>query len=165
MPFLPDPLSRGAAIRDLPGAPAYSIGKAEPDSGPAEKVPYRLLSDPNPRSGSATLISFGNTSDWQKTLGFLFRLTEPKSDQNDMRPDWDPIKRVLTVYLAKGNISVVPLSSVTNIEDLKLMGIWQWLRDYIERVTVTDPQPQFLEPGSEKDRIAHVLQRAVEGGH
>ena len=82
-----------------------------------------------------------------------------------MRPDWDPIKRVLTVYLTKGNTAVVPLSSVTNIEDLKLMGIWQWLRDYIERVTVTNPQPQFLEPGSVKDRIAHVLQRAVEGGH
>lgn len=163
LPFLPDPLSRGAAIRDLPGTPTYSIGRAEPDSGPSKKVTYQLLNDPNPRLGSATLISFGNSGNWKKTLGFLFRLAEPESD--DMRPDWDPIKRLLKVYLPKGHISVVPLSSFTNKEDLKLMGIWQWLRDYVDRITVTDPEPQFLKPGSESDKIAHVLQRAVEGGH
>ena len=82
-----------------------------------------------------------------------------------MRPDWDPIKRILKVYLPKGHISVVPLSSFTNTEDLKLMGIWQWLRDYVDRITVTDPKPHFLQPGSENDKIAHVLQLAVEGGH
>jgi hypothetical protein len=165
LPFLPDPLSRGAAIRDLPGTPTYSIGRAEQDSGPSQTVTYHALSDPNPRNGSVTLISFGNVDNWKKTLGFLFRLTEPESDQTDMRPEWDPIKRLLKVYLPKGHISVVPLSSFTNTEDLKLMGIWQWLRDYVDRITVTDPQPQFLQPGSEKDKIAHVLQRAIEGGH
>ena len=45
------------------------------------------------------------------------------------------------------------------------MGVWQWLREYIERITVIDPQPQFLQPGAAVDQIAHVLQRAVEGGH
>ena len=50
-------------------------------------------------------------------------------------------------------------------DDLKLMGQWQWLREYIERITVSDPEPQHLIPGSDADRIAHVLQRAVEGGH
>ena len=163
LPFLPDPLSRGAAIRDLPGTPTYSIGRAEPDSGPSQKVNYQLLNDPNPRLGSATLVSFGNSGNWKKTLGFLFRLAEPESE--DMRPDWDPIKRILKVHLPKGRISVVPLSSFTNTEDLKLMGIWQWLREYVDRITVTDPKPQFLQPGSENDKIAHVLQLVVEGGH
>ncbi len=85
--------------------------------------------------------------------------------QNDLRPRWDPAGRVLTVFLPKGRIGTVPLTSYTATDDLKLLGVWQWLREYVERVTVTDPQPQFLRPGVDVDRLAHVLQRAVEGGH
>ena len=32
LPYLPDPLSRGAALRDLPGAPPGTIGKVTPDA-------------------------------------------------------------------------------------------------------------------------------------
>lgn len=165
LPYLPDLLSRGAAIRDLPGTPSGAIGKAMPNLGAAESVTYKMLSDPNPRAGSATMISFGEAGDWQKILGFRLTLDEPKPSQKDVSPNWDPAKRLLTVYLPKGQTKVVPLTSFTNLDDLKLMGVWQWLREYIEHITVDDPQPQFLLPGADVDRIAHVLQRAVEGGH
>src|SRR5207302_4843397 len=56
-------------------------------------------------------------------------------------------------------------TSYLSADDLALMGQWQWLRQFIERITVTDPRPEFLQPGGNMDRIAHVLQRAVEGGH
>jgi len=165
LPFFPDPLSRGAALRDLPGTPDGAIGNAIPDAGVAAPIDYQLLSDPNPRPGSATLVSFGETGHWQDTHGFRLVLAEPKINQDDFRPHWDPIGRVLTVFLSKGQTKVVPLTSYMSADDLKLMGVWQWLREYIENVTETNPRPPSLQPGSDLDRIAHVLQRAVEGGH
>lgn len=165
LPFFPDPLSRGAALRDLPGTPSGAIGRAVPDIGAEARVDYQLLSDPNPRPGSATVISFGDSGNWEQTLGFRFVLADPPPNQTDLRPNWDPAGRVLTVYVPKGQTRVVPLTSYMTPDDLKLMGVWQWLREYIDQTTDKDPQPAYLRPGSDADRIAHVLQRAVEGGH
>jgi hypothetical protein len=161
--YFPDPLSRGAAIRDLPGTPSGAIGRVVPDVGAATAVAYDFLSDPNPRPGSATLVSFGESGDWQKTRGFRFVLAEPAKNQKDLGPHWDPNGRVLTVYLPKGQTAVVPLTSYTSVDDLKIMGVWQWLRQFIEQITVTQAHPQLLE--FDADEIAHVLQRAAEGGH
>ena len=164
LPFFPDPLARGAALRDLPGTPSGAIGKAVPDAGVEARVVYNLLSDPNPRPGSATMISFDESGDWQQTRGFRFVLDDPIAGGADARPNWNPIERTLTVYLPKGRTSVVPLTSYMTPDDLKLMGVWQWLREYVNLLGA-NPGPAFLQPGSPVDRIAHVLQRAVEGGH
>ena len=165
LPYLPDALGHGAAIRDLPGTPSGSIGRPSPGSGAASKVDYEALSDPNPRPGSATLLPFGEGVDWEALLGFRLVPVEPKPGDTDPRPSWDPAARVLTVPLAKGTTATVPLSTYLRSDDLKLMGQWRWLREYIERITVSDPEQQHLIPGRDTDRIAHVLQRAVEGGH
>ena len=45
------------------------------------------------------------------------------------------------------------------------MGVWKWLREYVEHITVTNPEQLNLMPGTSVDKIAHILQRAVEGGH
>ena len=45
------------------------------------------------------------------------------------------------------------------------MGMWQWLREYIEFVTRQQPEDEFFRDVSIKDRVAHVLQLAQEGGH
>jgi hypothetical protein len=165
LPYLPDQLSRGAALRDLPGTPSSAIATIAPNGAAAAPIDYDLLSDPNPRPGSATLLRFGGGDDWQETVGFRFALEEPKPGEKDLRPTWDPAARLLTVFLPKGETAVVPLSSFVSADDLKLLGVWQWLREYIERVTITNPQQQFLRPGFAIDQIAHILQRAVEGGH
>ena len=164
VPYLPDALAHGAALRDLPGAPSGTIGRAKAGGG-ADKVDYEALSDPNPRRGSATLLSFGAGSDWQEMVGFRLAPVEPDPEDLDPRPSWDAATRVLTIPLPKGTATTVPLSSYVDSDDLKLMGQWQWLREYIEQITVSDPERQHLAPGSDADRIAHVLQRAVEGGH
>lgn len=165
LPYLPDPLSRGAAIRDLPGSTAAAIGKVEPGAGAPVPVGYQVLSDPNPRPGSALLIDFDTQPDWQQTTGFRLALSEPQGAAADVRPQWDPARRVLTVFLPKGQTAVVPLSSFMTTDDLKLMGVWQWLREFVERIAILQAQQQQLLPGFPADRIAHVLQRAVEGGH
>jgi hypothetical protein len=164
LPYLPDVLSAGAAIRDLPATPAGTIGEALPGGAPG-KVEYRQLPDPNPRPGSATLVAFDEGGDWKSVKGFRLVLGEPAPGDADPRPTWDSEGRVLTILLPKGATTTVPLSSYVRVDDLKLMGQWQWLREFIELLTVVDPDRQHLVPGSDADRIAHVLQRAVEGGH
>src|SRR5262249_12485040 len=72
--------------------------------------------------------------------------------------------RPLSVFLPKGTEAVVPLSSFMGVDDLKLMGVWQWVREYINLRTLF-PDGEFLRRGEDVDRVAHVLQRAVEGGH
>ncbi len=168
LPYLPDLLSRGAALRDLPGSSATSIGRAAPDDPAAGPVAYTALTDINPRPGSATMVSFNAslaTADWEKTLGFRLALDELAANETDARPRWDPAARVLTVFVPKGQTWVVPLSSYMTPSDLKLMGLWQWLREFVDLVTIFGAMPAHLLPERPVDLIAHVLQRAVEGGH
>jgi hypothetical protein len=166
LPHLPDPLARGAALRDLPGTPGGSRGRAT-DLGAPGPVAYTALDDPNPRPGSVTLIPFGQHDadpDWQNLQGVRLALSEPQPEQ-PAAPQWEQATRTLTLFLPKGQTAVVPLSSYMSADDLKRMGLWQWLREHIERITLTEPRPQYLEPGRAIDELAHVLQRAVEGGH
>lgn len=165
LPYLPDPLAAGAALRNLPGTPSGAIARAEPGAGGAAGVDYATLNDPNPRPGSATLVSFQNSPDWQGWVGFRLALAEPAGGPTDLGPQWDPAGRVLTVFLPKGQMSTIPLSSYLDAQGLKLMGQWEWLRQYIELITVLNPQPQYLQPGAAVDKVNHILQRAVEGGH
>jgi len=165
LPYLPDLLSRGAAIRDLPGAPSISVGRASSADPGAGAVQYTALADINPRPGSATLVSFDTNGDWQGLAGFRLALGEPPAGQASAPPMWDPVARVLAVSLPKGQTAIVPLSSYMTPADLTLMGQWQWLREFVDVVTILGAQPAHLLPGQPVDLVAHVLQRAVEGGH
>ncbi|MGE3106993.1 MAG: hypothetical protein AB7G11_04145 [Phycisphaerales bacterium] len=168
LPHLPDPLSSGASLRDLPGAPEAAVGRVDPGAGGPAAVSYEVLSDPNPRPGSATIVGFGGGnlgSDWQNTLPFRLALRDPVAGQQDRRPEWDAGERVLSVFLDKGQTRVVPLSSYITPDGLKLLGVWQWLREYIDRVSIFGAAPVQPRPGAATDRIAHILQRAAEGGH
>ena len=160
LPYLPDVLARGAAFRNLPGSGDKTRGRVAPDGGAANPVAYETLGDPNPRSGSATMVSYGGESDWQKMQPFRFALEE-----GDGAPVWDGTSRLLTAFLPKGTTKTVLLSSYMGPEDLKLMGVWQWIREGIEVGTVFLPGQQHLSSGTDTELVAHILQRAVEGGH
>ncbi len=155
LPYIPDGLARGAALRDLPGTPPHSLGRVQPGPDPEAPVFYSALDDPNPRPGSATLIGFGGDTDWQTMQPFRLALADGSSP-----PRWDAQNRVLTVSLPKGTSATVPLTSYLRPGDLKLMGIWQWLREQIEAIT-QNPTLSPVPP----EAIAHILQRTVEGGH
>ena len=45
------------------------------------------------------------------------------------------------------------------------MGVWQWIREYFDALTRTTPVSEDLWPGSDADVLAHIIQRAAEGGH
>lgn len=161
LPYLPDPLARAAALRDLPGADGATIGRVAPGPGAPAPVAYAPLDDPQPRPGSATIVEFGGRADWQRVRPFRLALAD-----GDAPPSWDPAAAVLTVSLPKGTTRVVRLSSCCDADDLKYLGVWQWLREYAEHLTTTNGlEHEFYLGGAVQDRIAHVLQLAVEGGH
>ncbi|KPV45224.1 hypothetical protein SE17_44095, partial [Kouleothrix aurantiaca] len=97
---------------------------------------------------------------WQATLPFRLALAH-----GDGPPQWDAASRTLTAQMPKGCMAVVPLSSYTSADDLKLMGVWQWLRERIEQLAQNQASRQSLREPGDADVIAHILQRAVEGGH
>lgn len=165
LPYLPDLYARGAALRNLPGSPDATVGRAAPDDPAEAAIDYIRLTDVNPRPGSATLISFNAGTDWQETNGFRLALAEPTAADPGGAPRWNPDARVLTVLLPKGQTAVVPLSSYALPADLKLFGQWQWMREFIDLAAIFFAQPAHLLPGRPVDVFAHVLQRAVEGGH
>jgi hypothetical protein len=158
LPYLPDVLARGVALRDLPGTENGTLGLVD-----AGTLQFHSLNDPNPRPGSATLIGFGGSEDWQKMLPLRLALGETGAGHS--APEWNHADRVLTVFVPKGKQTVVPLSSYVMPDDLKLMGVWQWIREHIDVMSTQQPDTDFLTVGEDVDKIAYVLQRSVEGGH
>ncbi|MBK6890752.1 MAG: hypothetical protein IPI59_01250 [Sphingobacteriales bacterium] len=162
LPYLPDIMARGAAFRNLPGAPESTIGKSDEAPPTSENpIPYQILSGANPRKGSATLISYKNTADWKNnTLPFRIALNE-----GNQAPSWDENNRLLTVYLPKGQLTRSLVSSYALPTDLEKMGIWHWLKSYINDLTINSPENTTLNNKISMDKIEHILQRCVEGGH
>jgi hypothetical protein len=160
LPYLPDVLARGAALRNLPGATDHSVASVAPGAGALAPLAYQPLADANPRAGSAALVSFGGEGDWQNLLPFRLALADGSGP-----PTWDPAARILTVSLPKGTQFVVPLSGHLGGDDLKRMGVWQWLRERIDRITVQSPDVPVADARVDSEKIAHLLQRAQEGGH
>lgn len=164
LPYLPDAHARGIALRDLPGTVSGSLARIDATT-PSGVVRFELLADPNPRPGSALLISFGDARDWQTLQGVRLALGEAGPDTPWRAPHWDADSRTLTVFLAKGQRAVVPLSCYQLPEDLPVMGIWQWFQEEVSSRLASQPGPPPLSPGGPVDESAHILQRTVEGGH
>ena len=160
LPYLPDVLARGAALRNLPGSPGGSLAKVSPGVGSNDSLPFETLDEANPHPGSAALISFGEEGDWQKLKPFRLALADGSGT-----PKWDPVNRILTVFLPKGSHFIVPLSSYLHQDDLKLIGVWQWLREFVDKFTLFLPEVPVLDFDLNSERIAQLLQRALEGGH
>ena len=159
LPYMPDVLASGAALRNLPGAPEGTRAAVEPGAGSAHPLDFNLLEGANPRPGSAALVSYGSQG-WQKLLPFRLAPADGEGV-----PHWHPQARVLTVFLPKASQTVVPLSSYVPPDDLKLLGVWQWLREIFDQVSENFPGLPVLDPQQDSEQIAHILQRAVEGGH
>jgi hypothetical protein len=155
IPYLPDRLARGAALRDLPGSGEGTTGTADPAT---DAINFAPVADANPRPGSVTLVDFAGSDDWTKTRPFRLALADGSAP-----PSWDAAGRVLiTAQLAKAVTTIVPLSCYIAPLDLRLMGVWQWIREYFDALTRTTPIGEDLWPGNNADVIAHIIQRAAE---
>ena len=165
-PICPTCCRAGRRSATCPAAGDATVGRAAPDDPAGRR---RRLHDPRrhqsaSRLGDAGLVQRRPTTGSRRT-GFRLALAEPAGRRGDAAPEWDPATRAADGVPAKGQTAVVPLSSYMTPDDLKLMGQWQWLREFVDLAPSSARSPAHLLPGQPVDLIAHVLQRAVEGGH
>jgi hypothetical protein len=98
LPYLPDPMSIGATLRNLPGTDEHS---------------------------SITKVDFGSKDQWPNLIPFRLIVKEPGINEVNLKPEWDPIERILTVKLHKGGINKVLISSYLG-DDYQIMGLSEW---------------------------------------
>lgn len=163
--YLPEPLSLGAAMRNLPGTTDGTLGILDATAALA----WKPVEGIEVRPGSATLLPFEQIHKDDPLDNLLARqpfrivLTE-HADGTFSEPEWDNDARTLTMFLPKSEEQTFALSSYVHAEDLKLLGVWQWIREYIdERIQANLGNPVELEALSKQ--VVNCVQYALEGGH
>lgn len=153
--YIPDPIARGAALRDLPHAPGNTNGRLG-SSG----LRYATLPDVQPRAGSVTYIDFG--LGWPDRKSFRLEIREGSA-----APKWNEVDRVLSVSLAKSESFDVDLSSYLNPADLSLMGVWGWIREVFEAQELQAMSVPWAATriNMSSDSIALLTRLVLEGGH
>ncbi|MBV8276901.1 MAG: hypothetical protein JO170_16810 [Verrucomicrobia bacterium] len=159
LPYFPDPFSRGAALGSLLNTPANTTGTIT-----AGNLVYAIPPNAPQRSGSTTLIPFDGA--WPEFRSFRLELVE-----GEKTPSWDPSHRELTVSLPKATTWTVPLSSYIHADELRFMGVWEWIKQYVDALNdyylsngVNDPflAQELNEVAAEFELITRY---ALEGGH
>jgi hypothetical protein len=153
--YLPDPLSRGAALRDLPNTPEDTYGRVKKSA-----LAYDTLPDVQPNTGSVTFVGFGNQ--WPGRQSFRLVMKEGSG-----APAWDAASRVLTTTLQKAVVAVVPLSSYLAPGDLSIMGVWGWIRELFEALEVASManSDASIAVNIATDTLALLTRLVLEGGH
>jgi len=129
LPYLPDPIARGTAFRNLPGV--ISEGTPELEKIIKDSLGLNVLKVPFELKELK----------WYDAKPFQIRIEERPGkiegdgcdetfDNVEDPPKWDSINRILTVYLPKAEVAKVRYTCYMNDEDLQLMGIWnKWLKN------------------------------------
>ena len=129
LPYLSDPLARGAVLFGLPGlAPDQAalidangtLTVTQTPLGTSTGLPAADVS----ALGSMTQVGFGDG--WPQRLPFRLRVAEAPSPA-PAPPQWDATARVLTVFLEKSQQCTVRLASFLLPGDIAVLGQWSWL--------------------------------------
>jgi hypothetical protein len=153
--YFPDPISRGAAFRNLPGTEPDQEGRIAGDL-----LGYATLPDVQPQLDSVTYIDFGEA--WPDRQGFRLLMLEGSGP-----PGWDAANRVLSIALPKSAAVTVPLSSYLLPADLSPMGVWNWLREAFEAQQLAALQSASAETSVNygADAAALITRLVLQGGH
>jgi hypothetical protein len=151
LPYLADPIARGAALFGLPGVQAGMAGSVA--AGSLVFTPSKL--DPDTLAtllGSTLHVEFTGT--WPDTAPFRLRLADPEATGQARPPSWDPAARVLTAFLAKAEQATFRLSSqlspAENPRDLAELELWAWVEELI---------------GPQDPEHENAQRTAFQGGH
>jgi hypothetical protein len=124
LPYLPDPLSFGAALFGLPGVgqgQAVQLDDRDELSPPRQSLlPEEVIAELR----STTHIRFAAPGRWPDQLPFRIQIVEPTAPNAHL--GWDRQGRVLVIPLGKAESVSVRLSSfLASSRDIELLGIWQ----------------------------------------
>lgn len=150
VPYLPDPLAAGAALCNLPGMPAGTLGRAGAGGIALEALPAL---DDAASVQSLMLVDFGPRT-WPERSSFRLRLVEGTA-----APSWDASGRVLTVALPKGQQRTVGLSCHLTAAALPLLGIAQWIEEALDE-RLRDGR---IDPGARAARSASLRHAMLLG--
>lgn len=153
--YLPDPFSGGAALRNLPNAPADTYGLLANSD-----LSYDSLPDVQTSEDSVTFIDFGRQ--WPERESFLMTMQE-----GSVPPEWDASMRTLRLGLMKSAVAVVDLSSYLLPQDLSIMALWGWIRELFEideSSLMTAATANTMVPYT-SDILALLTRLVTEGGH
>ena len=133
-PYLPDPFAESVALRKLPGVNDL------PAAGPlaALDLPGTAHPPENPDDEKVVHVPFGAPSSWPQIASFRIRVAERPGtvdaatgeetfDNPTDPPSWDPANRILTVFLAKGEVAQVPFSTRASPDSLANFATVRWL--------------------------------------
>lgn len=132
LPYLPDPLARGAALFGLPGSEGKSL-VLEPGPTPGSPAelrpvtPQLLPQQAIDALGFVTKIGFGPGDKWPELSPFVLQLDgAPAGPVGE--PKWSEQggARTLTIRLAPGQAKTVWLSSFPDVKDVALFGLHFW---------------------------------------
>ncbi|UFR05971.1 Ig-like domain-containing protein [Streptomyces sp. Go40/10] len=155
LPYLADVLARGAALRNVPGAPDGMVGTIDATGHLAYRPTQFPVGD---GLGSVTQVAFGPSSDWPAMQPFRLVLRE-----GTRPPDWDQQSRVLTVSLPKGEVAHVALSCRPDRADLDVLGVWDWMRRQVEAQAEGSGEPTKLQALCED--VGRLAEWVMAGGH
>ncbi len=155
MPYFPDPMARGAAFQNLPHTNNDTRAKVV-----GGKLRYSTLPDVQPLQGSSVHISFGDA--WPDREPFRVVVEE-----GPYLPQWDHSSRVLTIYLEKAQVVEVPLSCYLSDGDLSLMGVWDWMREFLEAQETASMENSAASSKVPQgtDAFALLTRLVLEGGN
>lgn len=130
LPYLPDPVARGAALFGLPGVEGKT-GRFDDLTGQLSYGGPQVLPTKAHRAlGFVTKIGFGR--DWPGRLPFRLQLSGGASgDAPQPLPQWDAGMRLLKVQLPPGETATVWLSSYPSDKDIDLFGLYYWWNEHV----------------------------------
>jgi hypothetical protein len=145
-PYLPDPLAAAVALRGVPRA------------APGGALEVHQLPE---RGGDVPVcrVPFDFEASWPEVPSFRLRIAERRGRLDPDTgietfthpadpPHWDPVARLLTIFLAKGEVASVPFGTVPDAASIPALGAADWL--------LSEPSPDLA--------AELALRRAVELG-
>jgi hypothetical protein len=166
VPYLPDPLARGAALFRLPGVEGQTGVLADGAEEIDWSGPQVLPTAAQRALGFVTKIGYGD--DWPGRLPFRLLLTDVASDAPQPLPEWDPDGRVLTVRLPPGETVTATISSYPGTRDIELFGLYAWWSDHVGSSTERREFLNTAEHGAlammtpgRKVTLVHAVQKPV----
>lgn len=165
LPYLPDPLARGAALFGLPGTKGKT-GRFDDQIGELSYTGSQLLPTKAHKAlGFVTKIGFGR--DWPGRLPFRLQLSDASADSQPL-PKWDSGARLLKVQLPPGETATVYISCYPSKADLDLFGLYFWWDEHVGSTGETKEFLNTAEHGAlsmlspaHKVLLVHAVQKPV----
>jgi hypothetical protein len=145
LPYLPDPLSKGAVFIGLPHSEDHL--QAEVEWQNSEVPIFTNLTGKEENPIRITKVSFDSNEVWPRIKSFLLVVGGIRETDTSEDPTWDANLRTLTVFLPQATIAKVRFSSYFGFEDLQLMGIWNWIEESTDPAKDIDKLEYYARQG------------------